>query len=160
MKADILDGGHSLHNLKKFDLALKLGWAKRLLKSVSIWTVYPSFWDIYDVFNFGPHKMERIKDVIYNPFWSDFIISVDTLFKTDIVTHMDIIHETPLWFNPNRRIDFYKSWYDKGIRKINELVDTYGRQMELHNFQETSQVKANFLEYGSICIKIKKVPQP
>ena len=90
MEADILDGGLRLYNLEKFDLALKLVWAKRLLKGESKWTVYPSFWDIYDEFHFGPDKMERIKDVIYNPFWSDFIKSVDVLSKTDIITHMDI----------------------------------------------------------------------
>ena len=99
--------------------------------------------------------MERIKDVIYNPFWSDFRKGVDALFKTDIITHMDIIHETPLWFNPNLKIDFKKAWYDKGIRKINDIVDTYGRPMELQVFQKTFQIKSNFLEYGSVCIKIK-----
>ena len=103
MEAVIIDGGLRLHNLEKFDLALKLGWAKRLLTSESKWTI---FWDIYDVFNFGPDRMDRIKDVVYNPFWSDFIKSVDALFKTDIICHRDIIHETPLWFNPNLRIDF------------------------------------------------------
>ena len=65
--------------------------------------------------------MDRIKDVIHNPFWSDFIKSVETLFKTDIITHRD---------NPNLKINFKRSWYDKGIRKINDLVDTYGRPME------------------------------
>ena len=96
-----MDGGLRLHNLQKFDLALKLGWAKRLLTSKSKWTIYPTFWDIYDTFTFGPDKMDRIKDVIYNPLWSDFIKSVGSLFKTDIITHRDIIRETPLWFNPN-----------------------------------------------------------
>ena len=155
METDIMDGGLRLHNLQKFDLALKLGWAKRLLTSKSKWTIYPTFWDIYDSFNFGPDKMDRIKDVIYNPFWSDFIKSVETLLKTDIITHRDIIHETPLWFNPNLKINFKRSWYDKGIRKINDLVDTYGRPMELLQFQNTFQVKTNFLEYGKICIILK-----
>ena len=90
------------------------------------------------VFDFGPEKMERIKDVIYNPFWSDFIRGVDALFKTDIVTLMDIIHETPLWFNPNFRIDLKKTVYDKGIRKINDRVDTYGRPMEHSRLKQTS----------------------
>ena len=65
--------------LQKFDLALKLGWAKRLITSKSKWTIYPTFWDIYDTCIFGPDKMDRIKDVIYNLFWSDFIKSVETL---------------------------------------------------------------------------------
>ena len=85
--------------------------------------------------------MDRIKDVSYNPFWSDFIKSVDALFKTDIISHRDVIHETPLWFNPDLRNDFIKSWYDKGIRKIIDLVDTYGRPMDLHRFQKLSKSK-------------------
>ena len=78
---------------ENFDLALKLGWAKRLLKSESKWTVFPNYSDIYDVFTFGPDKLDRIKDVIYNPFWLDFIKSFEALFETDIGTQMDIIHE-------------------------------------------------------------------
>ena len=35
IEADIIDGGLRLHNLEKIDLALKLGLAKRLLKSES-----------------------------------------------------------------------------------------------------------------------------
>ena len=33
IEVEIIDGGLKLHNLEKFDLALKLGWAKRLLPS-------------------------------------------------------------------------------------------------------------------------------
>ena len=69
---------------------------------------------------------------------------------------MDIIHETPIWFNPNLRIDFKKSWFDKGIRTLNYIVDSVGRPMELQEFQEFFNVKFNFLEYGSVCIKFKK----
>ena len=80
---------------------------------------------------------------------------MDFLFKTEITTHRDIIHDIPLWFNPNLRINFKKSWYDKGIRKINDLVDTYGRPMELLQFQNRFQVKTNFLEYRKVCILLK-----
>ena len=99
--------------------------------------------------------MECIKGVIYNPFWSDFINSVDTLFKTDIITHMDIIHETPIWFNTNLRIEFLKTWFDKGVRTITDIVDSFGKPMELQKFQYLFQIKTNFLENGSVCIKIK-----
>ena len=116
IEADIPDGGVRLHNLEKFDLALKLGWAKRLLKNESKWTVFPTYWDIYDIFTFGPDRMDRIEDVIYNPFCSDFIKSVKTLFKTEIITHMDVIHEVPIWLNPNLRIDLKKI----GLTRVSE----------------------------------------
>ena len=38
---------------------------------------------------------------------------------------------------------------------MNDLVDTYGRPMELLQFQNTFQVKTNFLEYGKVCILLK-----
>ena len=155
IEADIPDGGLRLHNLEKFDLALKLGWAKRMLKSESKWTIFPTYWDLYDVFTFGPDKIDRIEDIIYNPFWSDFITSIKCLFKTDIITQMDIIHEVPVWFNPNLRIDLKKEWFDKGIRTLNDIVDTYGKPMDLQTFKEVYQVKTNFLEYGGFCKKIK-----
>ena len=98
---------------------MKLGWAIRLLKSESKWTVFPNYWDIYDVFTFGPDKLDRIKDVIYNPFWLDFIKGFEALFKTDIITQMDIIHEVPISFNPNLRINL-KKWFDNGIRILND----------------------------------------
>ena len=112
--------------MEKFDLALKFGWAKRLLRSESKWTVFPNFWGIYDAFTFGPDKLEATKEVIYNPFWHDFIRSFNALFKTDIIVQMDIIHELPIWYNPNLRLIFKKKWFDKGIRTLNDIVDTYG----------------------------------
>ena len=126
-----------------------------LLTSQSKWTIYPSFWDIYDCFEYGPDRLDRITEVIYNPFRLDFIKSVKSIYKTDIISHRDIIHETPLWFNPHLKIIFKKSWYDNGIRKINDIVDTYGRPMELLDFQQIFLVKTNFLEYGRICILLK-----
>ena len=87
-----------------------------MLKSESKWTVVPTYWDIYDVFTFGPDTIDRIEDIIYNPFWSDFIKSVKCLFKTDIITQMDIIHEVPIWFNPNLRIDLKKI----GLTRVSE----------------------------------------
>ena len=90
MEADIIDGGLRLHNFQKFDQTLKLGWAKRLLTSQSKWTIYPTFWDIYETFNFGPDRMDRIKEVIYNPFWSDFIKSVVKLSLKLTLCHTEI----------------------------------------------------------------------
>ena len=68
--------------------------------------------------------------MVYNPFWSDFIKSVDALHKTDIIIHMVIIHEAPIWLNPNLKIDLKKSLLDKGIRTLNDIVDSIGRPME------------------------------
>ena len=136
-------------------MSLKLGWAKRLLRSDSKWTVFPNLWGIYDAFTFGPDKLEATKEVIYNPFWHDFIISFNVLFKTDIMVQMDVIHELPLWFNPKLKLNFKRKWFDQGIRTINDIVDTYGKPLNLKEFQDKFQLKTNFLEYGGVCKQIQ-----
>ena len=107
------------------------------------------------MFRIWSRQNGQIIEVIYNSFWLDFIKCVKAIFKTDIILHRDIIHETPLWFNPHLKINFKKPWYDKGIRKINDIVDTYGRPMELKEFQQKILDKTNFLEYGRICILLR-----
>ena len=155
IEAEIIDGGLKLHNLEKFDLSLKFGWAKRLLRSESKWTVFPNFWGIYDAFTFGPDKLEATKEVIYNPFWHVFIISFNALFKTDIIFQMNIIHELPIWYIPNLRLNFKKKWFDKGIRTLNDIVDTYGKSLNLAEFQEKFHLTTKFLEYGGFCKQIQ-----
>ena len=68
---------------------------------------------------------------------------------------MDIIHELPIWFNPNLRINFKKKWFDKGIRTLNDIVNTYGKPMDLAEFRGKFHVTTNFLEYGSFCKQIQ-----
>ena len=155
IEAEIFDGGLKLHNLEKFDCSLKLGWIKRLLRSDSKWTTFPTVWGIYDMFTFGPDKLEATKEVIYNPFWYDFIISFNTLFKTDIMVQMDIIHELPLWFNPKLKLNFKMNWFERGVRTINDIVDSYGKPLSLTEFQAKFQLKTNFLEYGGFCKQIQ-----
>ena len=42
VEANTIEGGLKLHNLKKFDAALKIGWLKRYITSNSKWTTTPS----------------------------------------------------------------------------------------------------------------------
>ena len=41
VEANIIEGGLKLHNLKKFDAALKIGWLKRYISTKSKWTITP-----------------------------------------------------------------------------------------------------------------------
>ena len=68
------------------------------------------------------------------------------------------IHKALIWFNQNIKIDIEESCFDKGIRTLNDIVDSLGRPMELDEFQESFNFRTIFLEYGSLCIEIKNFP--
>ena len=78
---------------------------------------------------------------------------------------MDIIYEIPIWFNPNLKINLKKKWFEKGIRTLNDIVNTYGKPLDLVEFQEKFHITTNFLEYGSFCkliqnfLRYKDFPQ-
>ena len=68
----MMDGGLKLHNLKNLNIALKLWWPKRIICSQSKWIIFTKFWESDDIFIYGPERMERNKEMIYNPFWQFF----------------------------------------------------------------------------------------
>ena len=70
--------------------------------------------------------------------------------------NMDAIHETPIWFNPNLKINFKNTLFDHGIKTFSDIVDALGRSMDLNEFQKHYDHKNNFLEYVSFCLTIEK----
>ena len=50
LEEEIKSGGLKLHNIPKFDSALKLGWLKRFLRSNSKWTVFPKEFELEGFF--------------------------------------------------------------------------------------------------------------
>ena len=68
---------------------------------------------------------------------------------------MDIIHELLIWYNPNLRLNFKKKWFDKRIRTLNDIVNTYGKPLDLAEFQEKIPFDYQILEYGDFCKQIQ-----
>ena len=63
-----------------------------------------------------------------------------------------------LWFNPyiiiNKKTVFYKHWYIKGIKYINDIVDENGVFLTQEILERTFDLKVNFLEYLSLPLSI------
>ena len=53
MEVEVLDGGSKMHNIKHFDAALKIGWLKRYLRSISKCTIIPFAFEFAEMFKFG-----------------------------------------------------------------------------------------------------------
>ena len=84
-------------------------------------------------------NVEYIQDILStlnNQFWKDVLKS---FLKINYITEIceEQILKSPLFYNRNIKIDrkyvFYKTWYDKGIRFVNDLVNQNGR---FYSYQE------------------------
>ena len=83
----------------------------------------------------------------------DGILSIPASFQ---IIYMDAIHKTPIWFNPNLKINFENTWFDHGLRTLSDIVHAIGRSVNLNEFQAHYDPKTNFLENVSFCLTIEK----
>ena len=51
---------------------------------------------------------------------------------------------------------YYKTWHDKGVCFVNDLLDNDGRFLSLNDFQMKYSIKTNFIQYYGICESIKE----
>ena len=50
---------------------------------------------------------------------------------------------------------FYKSWFEKGVRTINDLFDNTGSLLSFSVFSENYNVRAMFLEYEGLLAVVR-----
>ena len=118
MEADTKFGGMKLHNLELFDKSLKIGWLKRYIRSNSKWCGITDDFELYNVFRFGLDLIDRIREMTFNPFWKDVMSSLKTLGGKEGFIYSDNILLTPLWYNPDLRLQIEKEWLEKGIYSV------------------------------------------
>ena len=156
MEADTKFGGLKLHNLELFDKSLKIGWLKRYLKSKAKWCSVPDDFELYDLFKYGIDFIDRIIEMTTNPFWIDVLKSIKILGAKEDFVHNENLLLTPLWHNPDLRLQIKREWLEKGIYSVWDLLDYDRKPYSMKDFESMFCIKTNFLEYGSFCIKIKE----
>ena len=67
---------------------------------------------------------------------------------------------SPIWFNNKIMIGnksiFYKDWFEKGVRSINDLINEDGTYLTLDQFQGKKQIVVNLFNYNSIVSAIRQ----
>ena len=67
---------------------------------------------------------------------------------------------SPIWFNNKIMIDnksiFYKDWFEKGVRSINDLINEDGTYLTLDQFQGKKHIVVNVFNYNSIVSAIRQ----
>ena len=155
MEADIRFGGMKLHNLEIFDKSLEIGWLKRYVRSNAKWCGVPDDFELYDLFKYGTDFIDRIIELTSNPFWIDVLKSVTIFSAKEDCMYNENLLVSPLWHNPDLRLQIKKEWLERGIHSVWDILDCDRKPYSMSNFELRFNLKTTFLEYGAFCIKIK-----
>ena len=158
MYNDYENGGFKMPNFELFCMAQKLTWIKKLMDEtfVSDWkTLFLSEMEItggnyiWTLDSKNPSFRQLL-----NSFWNDvykgWVILTDNEAKTSPP------HKQPLYFNDEIKIDkktfFNRDWFQKGIKYINDLLDTDGNIFQWNEFMTNYNLDNNgaFKYYGLI----------
>ena len=96
---------------------------KRYLKSNAKWCVIPDEFELFNVFKYGMDFLERILEMTENFFWKDVLNSLRVLGNKEGFISSENILLTPLWHNPQLRLQIKKNWLDGGVQIISDLLD-------------------------------------
>ena len=140
-------------NLNAFSQALKITWLRRILQKESKWQVLiKTIVNIINVFCCGSDYTDSTLKNVKNVFWKDVIKALSNLQKRlNVDDDKSCPYQTPIFCNKNLLVGgksfFYKSWLEKGICFIQDLMDIEGNLFNFHAFIQSTSIKTNFLQY-------------
>lgn len=155
------EGGLKMINLNAFVDALKITWVRRLIQWDNNWQVFIKHTiSVEKLLSCGSEYIKEIYNKTNNEFWKDVF---KALSKFDDSVDSDMVEQnfpqTPIFYNRYLHIAgksfFYKTWFQKGIRFIKDLITDHGTFYDLEAFVESTRVRTNFLQYQGViqCIK-------
>ena len=153
------DGGLKMINLRAFIDALKSTWIRRLLTTDSKWLALITSQIKIDELTGNNMKYvdDRIKRIT-NQFWKDVLQSIISINKKTLVTE-EYVLTSPIYYNKNIQIGrthiYYKSWFDNGIKYVNDLINEHGEFYEQTEFMQKTRIQTNFLQYNGLIKSIK-----
>ena len=153
------DGGLKMINLDAFIQALKSTWIRRLLITNNKWQVFiKTHVDIEKLTNCNMIFIEKTIGTLKNKFWKDVLQSLININKKSVVSEADIL-KSPIFYNDNIKIGgtciFYRMWYNKGIKYINDLINENGKFYTETEFSSKTGIKTNFLQYSGLIKAVK-----
>ena len=148
------DGGLKMINLRAFIDALRSTWIRRLLTTDSKWLALITSQIKVDELTGNNMKYveDRIKRIT-NQFWKDVLQSIININKKTLVTE-EYVLTSPIYYNKNIQIGgthiYYKSWFDNGIKYVNDLINEQGEFYEQTEFMQKTGIQTNFLQYNMV----------
>ena len=155
----VREGGLQMVNLNAFIEAQKATWVRRLLTTNSKWqTLLYLEIDLEKLCSCHIKYAESFLSKTYNKCWKDVLQAFININK-NINLKDDMVLQTPLFYNINIKIGgshiFYKTWFDKGIRFLNDLIHENGEFYSHEEFQENTGINSNTLQYHGTIKPVK-----
>ena len=146
-------------NLNTFIEALKSTWIRRLFISNCKWqNLLKSEIEIDKLSGCNIKYAENVITNIQNKFWKDVLQSFININKTELVNE-DMVLQSPIFYNEKINIGgshiFYNTWYKKGIRFLNDLINERGEFYTHDEFKERTGINSNTLQYHGTIKAIK-----
>ena len=153
------EGGLKMVNLIAFMESVKLTWIRRLLVEDCKWQVFiKQYIQVEKLTGCSAKYLEKVLLQLPNHFWRDVIQSFISINK-NITNTEDNILKSSIFYNNNIKIGgshiFLKSWFDRGIKDINDLIDENGKFYQLNEFKMKTGIQTNFLEYNGLIKSIR-----
>ena len=145
-------------NLRNFDAALKLSWAKRLISMDEGWGEFPRKYGICNIFRFGDEYPLILLKTMNNKLWKDFLMSLHNLNNHLKYSNTLQLHNMPLWHNSRIKLNYRKEWDKKGYLMVKDLMHINGNLFTQKEMQEKG-LKVHFVDYLSLSRQIKKLEQ-
>ena len=160
-------GGVKMIDLDAHFSSLKVSWIKRLTNSCGQWvsicySSLPHNCNTRSILDYDYNVYNNMLSESRNKFWVNVFCSwID--FKVNYLRNLypsrDNIVTQSLWFNDDIVVDndtlYYKSWDEKGVRFINDLLSSDGRFLSLDEFTIKYIINTNFLHFYSLIRAIK-----
>ena len=153
------EGGLKMINIRAFMEALKLTWVRRLLTVDCKWQVFiKQYLQVEQLTGCNTKYLEKVILQLPNYFWKDVLQSLININKKVTFTEEDIL-KSPIYYNNNIKIGgldiYYRSWFNKGIKYVNDLVNENGDFYQQNEFTTKTGIQTNFLQYNGLIQSIK-----
>ena len=154
------EGGAKMINIHLHAESLKISWIRRVFNGTidkCLMSLLESFSPENSPFNacFGNLFIQKQALSIRNPFWKDVCNAYNHL----LTNYCNVPSCQPLWksclIKINNSSVYYKQWYDKGVRFVNDLLDNNGSFLSFDEFQTKYNITTNFIQYYGLCRSIK-----
>ena len=155
-----INGGLDMVNIEVFISSLKLTWIRRLISKEGNWkSIIENNLNIIDFVNLGSNFIKNENEKINNKFWKDVIKSMYDFQKINKPKKIDHFLTLPIFQNEDILIGnkpfFLKTWYNKGVRYINDFINENGKFYSEHEFTTLYSINSNFIQYNGILRAIK-----
>ncbi len=156
------EGGIRAPDIRNIIASQKLAWVKRIFNSepcskvntllrLNISNIHMDFLQSCETY-----IQDRVITPISNEFWKDVLKTWGKYLAikgSNVKNSQDILSQ-PIWNNCNIKIQgrpfSYRKYINKGIKLIDDLLDSNGKFIEFKTFTRLYNCKTNFLEYAGI----------